>query len=66
MFFKKKNKETSVDNHDKECYPLNQRVEDGGWTYAATCSLCGANITLWPYMQKKCSNCLAIIIHGRF
>lgn len=63
MFWKKKKHEHTQDNYGKECRPLNQRVEDGGWTYGATCSLCGGHITLWPYCEKKCSNCLATIVH---
>ena len=30
MFFNKRGKEILIDNHDKECYPINQRGEDDG------------------------------------
>lgn len=62
MFFKKKN-EIIVDNYGKECHPVNKRAEDDGWTYAATCSLCGGHITLFPHCEKKCSTCCATIVH---
>ena len=65
MFWKKEKKAELQDNHDKECHPLNQRAEDGGWSYVGTCSLCGGRIGLWPYCEKKCSNCLATIIHQK-
>ena len=46
-----------------KCYPVNQRMEDGGWSYVGTCSLCGNRIGLWPYAERACSNCLATVIH---
>ena len=52
-----------IDNHGKECRPLNKRVEDGGFSYDATCSLCGGRIGLWPHCDDKCPKCCATVIH---
>lgn len=52
-----------IDNYGKECRPLNKRVEDGGFSYDATCSLCGGRIGLWPHCDDKCSKCGATVIH---
>ena len=52
-----------IDNHGKECRPLNKRVEDGGFSYDATCSLCGGRIGLWPHCDDKCHKCGATVIH---
>lgn len=49
--------------NERISYPVNQRIADGGWTYVATCSVCGNRISLWPYCEKKCSNCLSTIVH---
>lgn len=53
-----------VDNHDKECVPLNQRIKHGGLTLVGTCSLCGNEIELWPYMETYCHRCLAKVDHS--
>lgn len=66
MFFNKRNKEAKevlVDNHDKECYPINQRGEDDGLTLAASCSLCGGYINLFPATDTICHRCCATIVH---
>lgn len=69
MFFNKRNKESKrnknalVDNHDKICYPINQRGEDYGYTLAASCSLCGGYISLFPKTDTVCSKCYATIVH---
>ena len=49
--------------NERIAYPVGQRITDGGWSYVATCSVCGNRISLWPYCEKKCSNCLSTIIH---
>lgn len=63
MFFRKE--ENLIDNYGKECRPLNKRIEHGGWTYAANCSLCGGYITLWPCFDEKCSKCGAKVVDER-
>lgn len=59
--FKRKELE---DNHDKTCVPLNQRVKHGGLTLVGTCSLCGAEIELYPCTETYCSRCLATVDHS--
>ena len=63
VWVKMKTSNGIIDNHGKECRPLNKRVEDGGFSYDATCSLCGGRIGLWPHCDNECPNCCATVVH---
>ena len=53
-----------VDNHGTTCVPLDQHIKHGGLTLVGSCSLCGAEIELWPCTETYCSYCLATVDHG--
>lgn len=55
-------KKKAPDDSDKVCHAVDQRAE-GELTWVGTCSLCGAQIELWPHAQKRCDRCLAEIEH---
>lgn len=51
-----------ADNRKKTCTPLDHRVEDFGFSYVGTCSLCGAKLSLWPAFDKRCPRCRAKVV----
>lgn len=57
-----KRREPVPDNSDKVCHAVDQRLTDGP-TLVSTCSLCGAQIELWPCRQDRCDRRLAKVEH---
>lgn len=51
------------DNSGRKCHALDRKVEYGGLVLVGTCSLCGAEIELFPATDRRCQRCLAKVEH---
>lgn len=60
--FRRKKAVLPPDNYGKTCHPLMERPDATGASMDASCSLCGARLSLWPHRDERCSSCGAKVV----